>query len=90
MAVVSEYSRLRDALKQQSENDLPEKLKLHAAYYFGSLGRAKGALRTHRKLLAGWSKAKSIAEIVRTYRSRAALDYASARRNNPRLLSAAE
>jgi hypothetical protein len=28
---------LRDALEQHSENDLPEKLKLQAAYYFGSL-----------------------------------------------------
>ena len=26
---------LRDALKQHSENDLSEKLKLHAVYYFG-------------------------------------------------------
>jgi hypothetical protein len=49
---------LPEALEQHSENDLPEKLKLHAAYYFGSLQKAKAALKTDRKLSAGWSKAK--------------------------------
>ena len=37
---------LREALKQHYENDLSEKLKLHAAYYFGSLGKAKAVLKT--------------------------------------------
>jgi hypothetical protein len=36
---------LRDAFEQHSENDLPEKLKLHAVYYFGSLRKAKAALK---------------------------------------------
>jgi len=53
---------LRDALEQHSENDLPEKLKLHAAYYFGSLRKAKAALKTDHKLLGGWSKAKNYSD----------------------------
>jgi hypothetical protein len=36
---------LRDALEQHPESDLPEKLKLHAVYYFGSLQKAKAALK---------------------------------------------
>ena len=40
---------LRDALEQHSENDLSEKLKLHAVYYFGSLQKAKAALKTDRR-----------------------------------------
>jgi hypothetical protein len=39
---------LRDALEQHSENAFPEKLKLHAAYYFGSLEKAKAALKSNR------------------------------------------
>jgi hypothetical protein len=34
---------LRDVLEKHSDNDLLEKLKLHAAYYFGSLRKAKAA-----------------------------------------------
>ena len=81
---------LREGLQQHSENDLPEKLKLHAAYYFGSLQKAKAALKTDRKISAGWSKAKIIAEIRKVYKSGQPLGYAAVRRNNPRLLSAAE
>jgi hypothetical protein len=81
---------LRDALKQQSENDLPEKLKLHAAYYFGSLQKAKAALKTDRRISAGWSKAKIVAVIIQRLRSGKPLGYAAARRDNPRLVSAAE
>ena len=81
---------LRDALEQHSENDLPEKLKLHAAYYFGSLRKAKAALKTDHRLLAGWSKAKIIAMIIQRHRSGKPLDYAAVRRDNPRLVSAAE
>ena len=44
---------LRDALEQHSENDLSEKLKLHAVYYFGSLQKAKAALKTDRRV-ADW------------------------------------
>src|SRR5688500_14023579 len=59
---------LRDALEQHSENDLPEKLKLHAAYYFGSLHKAKAALKTDRRVSAGWSKAKIMAMIIQRHR----------------------
>lgn len=41
MAVAEFLRALRDVLEQHSENDLPEKLKLHAAYYFGSLEKRK-------------------------------------------------
>ena len=44
---------LRDALEQHSEKDRSEKLKLHAVNYFGSLPKAKAALKTDRRLLAG-------------------------------------
>jgi hypothetical protein len=81
---------LRDALEQHSESDLPEKLKLHAVYYFGSLRKAKAALKTDRRVLAGWSGAKIIGEIVQMHRSDKPLGYAAVRRDNPALVSAAE
>ena len=81
---------LRDALEQHSEADIPAWLKLHAVYYFGSLRKAKAALKTDRILSAGWSKAKIIAEIIHMHKSGQPLGYATVRRNNPRLVSAAE
>lgn len=81
---------LRDALEQHSASDLPEKLILHAVYYFGSLQKAKAALETDRRVSAGWSKAKIIAMIIQRHRSDKPLGYAAVRRDNPRLVSAAE
>jgi hypothetical protein len=81
---------LRDALEQRQENDVSEKLKLHAAYYFGSMEKAKAALKTDRRLSAGWNKTKIIAAIHKRHRSGQALGYAAARRDNPALVSAAE
>jgi hypothetical protein len=81
---------LHDALEQHSENDLSEKLKLHAAYYFGSLQKAKSALKTDRRFRAGWNKIKIIAAIHKRHRSGQALGYAAARRDNPALVSATE
>jgi hypothetical protein len=81
---------LRDALEQHSENDLPEKLKLHAVYYFGSLRKAKAALKTDRRVSAGWSKAKILAMIIQRHRSGKPLGYAAARRDDTALVSAAE
>jgi hypothetical protein len=73
-----------------ADNDLSEKLKLHAVYYFGSFPKAKAALKTDRRVSAGWSKAKIIAVIIQRHRSRKPLGYAAMRRHNPRLVSAAE
>ena len=81
---------LSDALEQHSERDLPEKLKVHAAYYFGSLEKAKTALKSDRRVSSGWSKAKIIAMISQRRRSGKPLGYAAARRDNPALVSAAE
>ncbi len=72
------------------ENDLPEKLKLHAVYYFGSLRKAKAALKTDRRFRTGWSKAKIIAMIIQRHRLGKPLGYAAARRDDPALVSAAE
>ena len=80
---------LRDAL-EHSENDLPQKLKVPAAYYFGSLRKAKAALRTDRRLSAGWNKVKIVAAIRKMHRLGQPLGYAATRRNNPALVSAAE
>jgi hypothetical protein len=44
---------LRDAVERHSENDFTEKLKLHAVYYFGSLQKAKAALKDRPKI-SGW------------------------------------
>jgi hypothetical protein len=54
---------LREGLQQHYGNDVPEKLKLHATYYFGSLQKAKAALKTDRRFRAGWNKTKIIAAI---------------------------
>jgi AcrR family transcriptional regulator len=81
---------LRDALEQHPENDLPDKLKLHAVYYFGSLRKAKAALKTDRRLRTGWSTTKIIAAIRERQRLGKPLGYAAARRDDPALVSAAE
>jgi hypothetical protein len=81
---------LREALEQHSENDLSDKLKLHAVYYFGSLQEAKAALKTDRRLRTGWSTTKIIAAIRKRQRLRKPLGYAAARRDDPALVSAAE
>jgi hypothetical protein len=81
---------LREALKQPFENEIPEKLKLHAVYYFGSLRKAKAALKSDSRVSAGWSKAKVIAMIIQRHRSGKPLGYAAARRDDPTLVSAAE
>ena len=75
---------LRDALEQHSEN-IPQRLKLHAAYYFGSLQKAKAALKTDRRVSAGWSKAKIITMIIQRHRSSKPLGYAGVRRDIPGL-----
>jgi len=80
---------LRDAL-EHSESDLPKKLKVQAAYYFGSLQKAKAALKTDRRFRAGWSTTKIIAVIRERQRLGKPLGYAAARRNDPALVSAAE
>jgi hypothetical protein len=61
MVVAAYCVRCVGALEQHSESDLPEKLKLHAVYYFDGLQKAKAALKTDRRVSAGWSKAKVIA-----------------------------
>ena len=81
---------LRDAFEQHSESDLPDKLKLHVVYYFGSLGKAKAALKTDRSLRSGWSTTKIIAAIRQRQRLGKPLGYAAARRDDPALVSAAE
>ena len=81
---------LRNALEQHSESDLPKKLKVQAAYYFGSLQKAKAALKTDRRFRAGWSTTKIIAVIRERQRLGKPLGYAAARRNDPALVSAAE
>jgi hypothetical protein len=81
---------LHDALEQHAENDLPDKLKLYAAYYFGSLEKAKAALKTDRRFRAGWNKRKIIAANRERHRLGKPLGYAAARRDNPALASAAE
>ena len=80
----------RDALEQHSESDVPEKLKLHAVYYFGSLQKAKAALKSDRILRTGWSTTKIIAAIRGRRRLGKPLGYSAVRRDNPRLVSAAE
>jgi hypothetical protein len=81
---------MRDAFEQHSESDLPEKLKLYAVFYFGSLQKAKAALKSDRRVSAGWSKAKIIAMIIQRHRSGKPLGYAAVRREDPALVSAAE
>jgi hypothetical protein len=81
---------LRDVLEQHSETDIPARLKLHAVYYFGSLQKAKAALKTDRRLRTGWSTRKIIAAIRERQRLMKPLGYAAARRDDPALVSAAE
>jgi hypothetical protein len=81
---------LRDTLEHNSENDPADKLKLYAAYYFGSLEKAKAALKTDGRFRDGWSTTKIIAAIPERHRRGKPLGYAAVRRNDPALVSAAE
>ena len=81
---------LHDVLEQHSETDIPAWLKLHAMYYFGSLEKAKAALKSDRRFRAGWNKTKIIAAIHKRQRSGQSLGYSAARRDDPALVSAAE
>jgi hypothetical protein len=81
---------LADALKHHSQNELPEKLNLDAVYYFGSLRKAKAAVKTDRRLRTGWSTTTIIAAIRERQRSGKPLGYAAVRQDEPALVSAAE
>jgi hypothetical protein len=79
---------LRDAL--ESGTAISARLRLHLEYYFGRLRNAKLALKTHPRLLSGWSERKILAMIVQEHRLKESLAYGRARREFPALLSAAE
>jgi hypothetical protein len=81
---------LCDRLEQRSMNDMPQWVRLHAAYYFGSLDNATAILRSNRRLSTGWSKAKLMSVITRMHRSKRSLAYAEVRHDNVALVSAAE
>jgi hypothetical protein len=81
---------LRDALDNGSKDDIPQALRLQAAYYFGSLQNALKAMRTDQGLLRGWSRQKIISVLSRMHRSNKIPAYGKVRRDFPALLSAAE
>jgi hypothetical protein len=79
---------LRQAV--EAKRDIPVVLRSEIAYYFGSLRKAKLALKTDPRILNGWSKTKIIATLTQMHRSKKNLRYATARCAFPALVSAAE
>jgi hypothetical protein len=79
---------LREAV--EAKTDISTALRSEIAYYFGSLRKAKLALKTDPRILSGWSKTKIIAVLSQMHRSKNNLIYATARREFPALVSAAE
>jgi hypothetical protein len=77
---------LRDALDDPSAC-IPEALKFQAVHYFGSLRKAIIAAKND---LEGWSKERITSILSKMYRSKTLPPYARARREYPRLVSAAE
>ena len=80
--------QLREIAENESENKIPETLRLQADYYFGSLRKALAALKTDKRLAHAWSRRKVIQALSHLHRSK--LPYSTARRIVPKLVSAAE
>jgi hypothetical protein len=87
---LSLLNALSDALERHTVKNMPQALKLEAAHYFGSLEKAIAALKKQGKRLPGWNRRKIMTIISRMHRSKKTLAYASARRDVPALVSAAE
>jgi hypothetical protein len=79
---------LREAVESRSA--ISQELRSQLAYYFGSLRNAKFELKTNARFLRCWSKRKIITVLTQMHRTKQKLDYASARRDFPALVSAAE
>jgi hypothetical protein len=73
-----------------SKSNIPQGLSSEIDYYFGSLRKAKIALKTNPNVLSGWSKRKIITVLAHKHRSKEKLNYGTIRRDFPALLSAAE
>jgi hypothetical protein len=87
---LSLLNALSDALERHTVKNVPQALKLEAAYYFGSLEKAVAALKKQGKRLPGWNRRKIMTVLSRMHRSKQSLAYGTARREFPALLSAAE
>jgi hypothetical protein len=81
---------LRDALKKGSKKDLSRTLMVEAGYCSESLRNAQRALKNDPKTEAWLEQGKIIALLSRMHRSGDRMAYASARREFPALVSAAE
>lgn len=80
--------KLREAV--DSKGGISAALRIEIDYYFGSFRKAKIALTNDPRIVSGWSKAKIIAVLSQMHRSKNNLIYATARREFPALVSAAE
>jgi hypothetical protein len=80
---------LRDVM-QRSRPEVPTRLKLECAYYFGSYRKAVAALRTEKRLSRSWTRATVLRAIVQRYRSKQPLSYTAVRRSAARLVYAAQ
>jgi hypothetical protein len=74
----------------EAKRDISAALRSDIAYYFGSLRKAKLALKTDPRILSGWSKRKIMAVLTQMHRSKKNLSYATTRREFTALVSAAE
>ena len=81
---------LRDSLVHGSENNISQRLRLHAVYYFGSLQKATAGVKNDRRLSDNWSQTKITTVLNRMHKLGQPLGYAAVRRANTRLVSAAE
>jgi hypothetical protein len=89
-AVPTYYERCAKLWRTVQKDDIPQALRLQAAYYFGSLQNALSAMKKDQRLLHGWSKQKIVLTLCRMHRSKESLAYGRIRRENQPLLSAAE
>jgi hypothetical protein len=81
---------LSDALERHTVKNVPQALKLEASHYFGSLEKAIATLKKQGKSLPGWNRRKIMTALSQMHRSKESLAYATARRDVPALVSAAE
>jgi hypothetical protein len=81
---------LSDALERHTIKNVPQAIKLEAAHYFGSLEKAIATLKKQGKRLPGWNRRKIMTALSQMHRSKESLAYATARRDVPALVSAAE
>ncbi len=84
---MSLLTRLHDAI--DARKDISKAFRSALDYYFGSLEKAKLALKTHKRFLNRWSRKKIIGILAQRHRLHETLDHKPLERESRSLVAAA-